>query len=426
MNNKQKTRWCKSFKWMVVGQIVSLFGNGILRFALPLYLLKETGSSAIFGMVSALSFVPMVILSLVGGVLADRVNKRNIMVILDFTTGLLIGGVSLLLGQLPVVPLFLVTLMILYGIAGAYQPAVQASVPLLVSEERLLSANAIINQISTLANLLGPIIGGVLYGIGGLMPILWLSAICFFLSGLMEMFIQIPFEKREMQAGVFQIVKADLLESYTFVKEEKPVFFKIGLIVAVFNLVLTSVMVIGIPVLVIQVLGMSDYQLGITQGILALGGLFGGVLAAILAKKLTLRKAYQMLGLCGFCVGAMGIILLFQWPSLTTYLLITGLCFCAMGAATLFTIQIFSLIQRETPSHLIGKTMAALIAIALSAQPIGQVIYGVLLELLGQMPWLIFTGAGLLSLLVSGYAKGVFEGIQTEVLVQIKTQSNPL
>ena len=68
----------RDFTLVVIGQIISLFGNAILRFALPLYLLRETGSSTLFGVVTACSFAPMVILSMVGGVLADRVNKRDI------------------------------------------------------------------------------------------------------------------------------------------------------------------------------------------------------------------------------------------------------------------------------------------------------------------------------------------------------------
>ena len=57
----------RDFALVVIGQIISLFGNAILRFALPLYLLRETGSSTLFGVVTACSFAPMVILSMVGG-----------------------------------------------------------------------------------------------------------------------------------------------------------------------------------------------------------------------------------------------------------------------------------------------------------------------------------------------------------------------
>lgn len=89
MTAPQNTLRQRDFIIVLAGQIISLFGNAILRFALPLYLLRETGSAALYGGVSALSFLPMIALSLVGGVLADRVNKRNVMVALDFGVALL-------------------------------------------------------------------------------------------------------------------------------------------------------------------------------------------------------------------------------------------------------------------------------------------------------------------------------------------------
>ena len=155
---------------LVLGQVISLFGNAIVRFALPLYLLRETNSPSLFGVVTACSFLPMVVFSFLGGGIADRVNKRNIMVALDFATSLLMVGLALALEVLPLVPLLIGVLMLLYGISGAYQPSVQASLPLLVPEEGLVQANALVNMVSTLAGLLGPVVGGVLFGAFGHCP----------------------------------------------------------------------------------------------------------------------------------------------------------------------------------------------------------------------------------------------------------------
>ena len=275
----------RDFTLVVIGQIISLFGNAILRFALPLYLLRETGSSTLFGVVTACSFAPMVILSMVGGVLADRVNKRDIMVGLDFSTAAIIMLFYFSLGKIPTVPLFIVVLMLLYGISGTYQPAVQASVPLLVAKEKLMAGNAVINQVNTLSGLLGPVIGGVMFTLWGIYPILLLSAACFTFSAIMEIFIHIPHEKRPREVGVFRVVGMDLKESYQFVKTEKPIFFSVVFLVSIFNLVLSAVMIVGTPILITQVLGMSDTMYGFTQGVLALGGLCGGVLTAMISKK---------------------------------------------------------------------------------------------------------------------------------------------
>ncbi len=87
----------RDFNLVVIGQVISLFGSAILRFALPLYLLRQTGSPALFGAVGAAAFVPAVLCAPIGGVVADRVNKRNIMVILDFSTAGLVLVFALLL-----------------------------------------------------------------------------------------------------------------------------------------------------------------------------------------------------------------------------------------------------------------------------------------------------------------------------------------
>ena len=191
----------KDFILVVIGQIISLFGNAAIRFALPLYLLNHTGSSALYGTVTACAFIPSILLSPIGGIIADRINKRNIMVILDFFTAAVILTFSFLAEGVSLIPLITVTLMLLYSIAGAYQPSVQASVPALVSQEHLMVANSIINTISSFSSLLGPVLGGILYSTYGLEPVLWVCILCFFVSAVMELFIHIPFVKQDSEIG---------------------------------------------------------------------------------------------------------------------------------------------------------------------------------------------------------------------------------
>ena len=219
MKQTQAPIFRRDFTLVVIGQIISLFGNAIVRFALPLYLLRETNSPALFGVVGAVSFIPAVLCSPIGGVVADRVNKRDIMVALDFFTAGLILAFTLLLGKIPLVPLLVVCLMLLYGIAGAYQPSVQASLPLLVETAQLTRANAVINMVSTLSGLLGPVIGGVLFGSFGIRPILWVSVGCFSLSAIMELFIRMPHQTQKTVGGILSTVRQDLGESWRFIRK---------------------------------------------------------------------------------------------------------------------------------------------------------------------------------------------------------------
>lgn len=384
----------RDFTLVVIGQVISLFGNAILRFALPLYLLDVTGSRSLFGLCSAAAFLPMVALTPIGGVVADRVNKQRIMVALDFFTCALVTLLTLVLGRLPLVPLLVGVLMLLYGVSGAYQPAVQASMPLLCPTERLMDGNAVINQVSALSGLLGPIAGSIVYGAFGLTPILVSAAVCFFASAVMELFIRIPHTPRPAGAGVLAVVRGDLGESLGFLRREKPVLLRYIALVCAFNLAMSALIIVGLPVLIKQTLGLGDVWYGANQGLLAAGSLTGGILAGGLGKWITVRRSWLPLLLCAVCLVPMGGCLLAGLPSRAAYGVITAAAFVMMACSTVFTVTMLSYVQLQTPAALVGKVISLLLTLSLCAQPVGQAVYGALLEALkGREGWLLLGAA---------------------------------
>lgn len=409
MKTSQAPLFRRDFTLVVLGQVISLFGNAILRFALPLYLLRQTGSPALFGAVGAAAFIPAVLCAPIGGVVADRVNKRNIMVILDFSTAGLILLFTLLLGRAPLVPLMVASLMLLYGIAGAYQPSVQASIPLLARPEQLTSANAVINMVQTLSALLGPVIGGVLFGAFGLRPILWVGMACFFLSAVMELFIRIPHSPRAAAGGVLSTVRRDLGESWRFIRRERPVFLSVMLVLALFNLVLSAALVVGIPVAVVQTLGMSDSRLGLTQGAMGLGGLFGGVLAALLGPRLRLRRGGAVLLAASLTAAGMGAALLPGVPPSLGWWGVTAMSFAIMVLSTLLVVVLSAAVQGQTPPELLGKVMAFIMAVSNCAAPLGQAVYGALFE--ACPAWAVLLGAAGAAALAAAWSRGVFRDL---------------
>nr|WP_325304875.1 MFS transporter [uncultured Oscillibacter sp.] len=409
MKTSQAPLFRRDFTLVVLGQIVSLFGNAILRFALPLYLLRQTESPALFGAVGAAAFIPAVLCAPIGGVVADRVNKRNIMVVLDFSTAGLILLFTLLLDRAPLVPLMVASLMLLYGIAGAYQPSVQASIPLLARPEQLTSANAVINMVQTLSALLGPVIGGVLFGAFGLRPILWVGMACFFLSAVMELFIRIPHSPRAAAGGVLSTVRRDLGESWRFIRRERPVFLSVMLVLALFNLVLSAALVVGIPVAVVQTLGMSDSRLGVTQGAMGLGGLFGGVLAALLGPRLRLRRGGAVLLAASLTAAGMGAALLPGVPPSLGWWGVTAMSFAIMVLSTLLVVVLSAAVQGQTPPELLGKVMAFIMAVSNCAAPLGQAVYGALFE--ACPAWAVLLGAAGAAALAAAWSRGVFRDL---------------
>ena len=413
----QKTkRFGKDFILVIIGQIISLFGNAVLRFALPLYLFDQTGSPTLLGLVSAGSFLPMVVLSPVGGIVADRVNKRNIMVVLDFSAAALIALFALALGRMPLVPLLMAVLLLLYGIQGAYQPAVQASIPLLAAPEQLMPANAAVNMVSSLASLVGPVLGGVLYSWNGLRPILYVSCACFVFSAVMETFIRIPHASRGDGGSIWRVAQKDMARSLRYIFREKPVVGRIILLVCAFNLFMSSMLIIGLPVILRQTLAVDTLRYGLSQGacivfavIFIVYTLAGGILAGVLGERLDIRRAHFLLLGCALGILPMGLSLALA-PASAGYVVVAVCSFMLMVLSTLFSVQMMAFVQSQTPGELVGKVISCLLALSMCAQPIGQAMYGVLFE---QCPaWLVVCGASGVSALVALASRAAFRSLR--------------
>jgi MFS family permease len=405
----------KDFTLVIVGQIISLFGNAALRFALPLYLLNRTGSSTLYGAVTACAFIPAIILSPAGGIIADRVNKRNVMVILDFLTSALILIFYLCMGGANIILLIGGMLMLLYGIAGFYQPSVQASIPALVNKDKLMAANAVINSVSSLSGLLGPVLGGILYSLYGLKTVLFLCFFCFLLSAIMELFIVIPFEKRRDGENIWKTAGCDFSESLSFIRKEKPIIGKVLLVVCAINLFMSAMIVVGLPYLITEVLNFSPVQAnrlyGFAEGALAAGGIAGGVLTGILSKRLAVKKAGNLLLACAVCVFPIGITLAVCSSDMINYIVISSCCFLLMAISTMFTVQMLTFVQAETPPDLVGKVIAVILMISMCAQPIGSAIYGILFENFRGFEYVVVLFAGIIALAIAIGTKKVFKSL---------------
>ena len=408
----------KDFTLVVIGQIISLFGNAAIRFALPLYLLNLTGSSALYGTVTACAFIPAILLSPVGGIVADRVNKRNIMVILDFFTAAVILAFSLLMNEGNLILLLTVTLMLLYGIAGAYQPSVQASIPALTSQDNFMAANSVINTVSSFSSLTGPVLGGILYSAYGLKPVLWACLLCFVISAVMEIFIKIPFQKQVSEGGILKTAKNDFTESIRFIRKEKPVIGKAVLVVCGVNLFLSAMIIVALPYLITEVLYLEASQAnrlyGFAQGALAAGGLTGGIGAGIFAGKLAIHKSGNLIIACAVCVFPVSASLILFSSAIINYMVLTICCFVIMVFSTLFAVQMMSFIQTETPQYLIGKVIAVVLTVSMCAQPLGNAFYGILFEICRGYEYAVVLFSGVVSLIIAINAGNIFKRFSVE------------
>lgn len=402
----------RDFTLVAIGQLISLFGNAILRFALALYVLDATGSAAVFGSVTAIAVIPTILLSPFGGILSDRVNRRNIMAALDFATAALALGLGLLLSEENAVALITVTLLLLSVIQACYTPSVNSSVPLLQAEGNLVKANAVVSQVSMLANLIGPVLGGVLYGLFGAMPIILVSGVCFFLSAVLELFIHIPFQPLDAKTGILQIVKDDLRESIRFMTREQPDILRITLMIAVYSLFVVSTITVGLPYMVRTVLGLSSQLYGAAEGLMAAAGIAGGIASGFLAGRLKTSRLYWLLVLSGAALVPVGAAFLLDCGPMTCYIVIT-ICIMAMQLLiALFSIFMLSLAQSRTPSHLLGKMTAYIMTLTMCAQPVGQALYGVLFDRFAGSLYLPLIATALIAAAIGLASRGLFARLE--------------
>lgn len=238
----------KDFNLMVLGQIISILGSALLRFALSLYVLDLTGRADLFATLYAISSIPLLLAPL-GGAIADRFNRRNLMVIFDFSSSAVVLCFFLLLsaGYQSII-LVGVIMVLLSVIAAMYAPTVTASIPLLVEEHKLEGANGIVQAVQSLSGVAAPILGGVLYRVIGVQSLVILSCIAFFLSAVMELFIKIPFVKREQEGHIVPAIAKDMKDGFSYVVK-KPFIMKAMLLATLINLVLSPLLIVGAPII---------------------------------------------------------------------------------------------------------------------------------------------------------------------------------
>lgn len=114
------------------------------------------------------------------GAIADRFNRRNLMVIFDFTSSAIVLSLIILMSVGSISVFTAGTSMVLLSIVSAlYTPAVTASIPLLVEEQKLEGVNGLVQAVQALSAVAAPVLGGILYGLMGLKIVVAVSCISF-------------------------------------------------------------------------------------------------------------------------------------------------------------------------------------------------------------------------------------------------------
>jgi len=404
----------KNFTLLILGQLTSLFGNFILKLALSMYVLEATGSAAIFAGILSAATIPTILLSPLGGILADRADRRNIMVALDALTGVSVLCAALFMSESNAITV-ISTLLIILSILGAFEtPTVQACIPTMLQGDNIMKGNAVVNQMASLSYLIAPMLGGVLYAVFGLKPVMYASVVCFFITALFECFIKLSYQRIQNQGGVLQIVKQDFLSSMQYISKEQASISKMLLLTAFSRFFVMGITIVGLPFLVRTVLGFNAKYYGAAESALAVATILGSIAAGVLAEKLKIHKLSVLLATLGIFIIPAGIVFLLPVNAMIKYG-VTVVSFCGMQAViSIFSIFAVSLIQQRTPNHLIGKVMAYTSTVTLCVQPIGQIVYGFLFDRFHNAVYFVLIPTGIIVCIVGLSAMSFFRNMETE------------
>ena len=389
----------KNFIIIVIGQIISLFGNAIQRFSMSLYLLAFTGSTSTFATILSLSTIPYIIFAPIAGRLSDKINKKKIMVYLDLFCFALIGIYAFILFKGNDNVLIVGTVMFILSIcATLYGPTVTSSIPQIVEEEKLTSANGVINQVGSIVNFVGPILAGILYGLLGIKIIVIINAVSFLISAIMEMFLNIPdveIENIDIKNEVAitkdneKIMSLDFIKNsfvgskdvFIYLKREKKIVLGIIISYALCNIFLSPILTIVAPYFVNILLGFSSEVYGIVEGVFVLGMILGGFWISVKPNMFSMKKVhYTYLPMIAgvITMSSLGFINLNNY-ALAIIFALGG--FVIMLSLALSNVLTLTFIQKQVPGEMLGSVSAFSTAVATISVAPGQLLFGQVIDL---------------------------------------------
>lgn len=338
------------------------------------------------GLVGLTQFLPSLLLVLITGAVADRFGRRFIMAFTDFIEAGCVFALLYLVytGVDTVWPFF--PILTVFGIARAFNgPATLALTANLVPPEDFANAVAWNSSAWQTASIVGPVFGGLLYGVSPATAYT-VGAVMLFASGFLAMIIPKPSQRAERE----KVNLTSLLAGFKYIYHEKIVFGAISLDLFA---VLMGGAVALLPVYARDVLELGPWGLGLLRAAPGIG-------AVVLAVWLTGKPIQKHAGLIMLvCVGFFGFFTIVFGASTLVWLSILALAL--LGAADMISVYIReTLIQLWTPDKLRGRVNAVNMMFVGASNELGEFRAGTMAAFIGVVPAVVIGGAGAMGVAV--------------------------
>lgn len=377
----------RNFTLYLAARFISLIGTGVQQIAIPLFILDLTHSGMLMGIFSVFVLVPNLIASPFAGIFGDRKDRKKIMIASDFGRGILICLLALLAlrGNMNIYILFLVQIFvsIMDSVFGAASSAIIGE---LLEENELMRAMSVRGGLDAFSQIVGPAIGGIIYGLLGIKMVFLINGASFIISGILSMFMIYKCKNHENEKITLRTFVSDNIYVVKFISSNRGLM-QLFTFAMLSNLLIGPLLDIAIPYVIKNNIKFTSEQYGYLVATITIGMLIGNVVLGVLAKRL--RTKFTMnLGL----VGETTVLIMLSIVVFPKAIELVGgrsvLLFCificifsAIGMFNAFVnTPISTNLQKLVPNHMRSRFFSLLGMLSQGAIPLGSIMYGILLD----------------------------------------------
>lgn len=404
-------------------KLASILGSGMYTFVVGLYILKLTGSGSSFAVTMVCGMLPRIVLAPFAGVMADRMNRRKLLIYSDFAAvlALLLAYLAVSLNGVSLLPVY-VTLVMLSVCSTFYGIAISSSLLQLVEPGSLQRAGSLNQTAGSIGNLLAPVLGGMLYAVVQLEQFMLLNAAGFAVSTLMSLGLQFkpsassadsadpsssPAGRPGSRTGpaIFAEFRSSIAGgiSYAF---KKPVIRAILIIVFWVNFFVVALNVV-LPYTAVQNLALSSAQYGSINAMLAAGMLAMSLLLTVRRQSASpAGSLIRGLVLLGLLFIAMLLPLIFDFGRTAAFIYLLVLLFMVGCTVMNINIPVQVYLQQTVEPEYLGRVFAVVETAGGAIAPAGMILYGLLVDRIPTSLILGISGLAIITVALLG-AKGL-------------------
>ena len=372
-----------NFIFLCLGNLVAYIGEFVYLIALPWLMLDLTGSKSLTSAITASSFLPALFFGIFFGVIIDKYNKKYIMIYSNLNRLLLVLIIPFCLISNSITPFVVaVTTFLLFTFTTFFVPARDSLLPGILNKVQLSTGNSILTISSQISHLLAPIIAGMCVSIFSIIYLFIFCGFCFFISSIIILLINKPFEQNNFEISVFKY--KNLIAGISYI-------FKIrGLSVLLFltcinNIFIMGPAIIGLPVFVSEALNADFIVYAKLETAMALGMIVGSIIYLNISKIISINYVL----LLGIIIdGATFSILYFVKENIFAIIVL----FIHGIGIPLITVSRTNIIQIIAPKKYVGRLLSIIYMTVMGTTAVSILITGLILENINIGIFFLFVG----------------------------------